>query len=132
MVPPGEPWDPESLLRSYLWEKIMKFKKNSRRQPIQYEKDLINYWRDNKIFEKSVDQRPAADSYVFYDGPPFITGVPHHGTLLSSVVKDAVPRYWTMKGKRVERVWGWDCHGLPAEVFTERRLGLKDKRDIGT
>lgn len=110
----------------------MKFKKNSRRKPIEYEKDLIGYWRANRIFEKSVQQRPAADSYVFYDGPPFITGVPHHGTLLSSIVKDAVPRYWTMKGKRVERVWGWDTHGLPAEVFTERKLDIKDKRDIGT
>lgn len=110
----------------------MKFKQGTRRKAIEYEKDLINYWRDNKIFEKSVEIRPAADSYVFYDGPPFITGVPHHGTLLSSIVKDAVPRYWTMKGKRVERVWGWDCHGLPAEVFTEKKLGIKDKRDIGT
>jgi isoleucyl-tRNA synthetase len=110
----------------------MKFEAGKRRKPIEYEIDLVNYWRDNKIFEKSVEQRPAADSYVFYDGPPFITGVPHHGTLLSSIVKDAIPRYWTMKGKRVERVWGWDCHGLPAEVFTERKLGIHDKRDIGT
>ncbi len=76
--------------------------------------------------------RPKENSFVFYDGPPFITGVPHHGTLLTSIVKDAVPRYQTMKGKRVERVWGWDCHGLPAEVFTEEKLGIKDKRDIGT
>lgn len=110
----------------------MKFKQGSRRQPIDYEKDLIKYWRQHKTFEKSVQSRPASDSYVFYDGPPFITGVPHHGTLLSSIVKDAVPRYWTMQGKRVERVWGWDCHGLPAEVFTERKLGIDDKRDIGT
>ncbi|MHB1865130.1 MAG: isoleucine--tRNA ligase [Candidatus Saccharimonadales bacterium] len=110
----------------------MKFKQNSRRKPIDYEKDLIIYWRTNKLFEKSVDQRPKDNSYVFYDGPPFITGVPHHGTLLSSVVKDAIPRYWAMKGKRVERVWGWDCHGLPAEVFTEQKLGVKDRRDIGT
>lgn len=110
----------------------MKYQAGSRRQPIEYEKDLINYWRDNRIFEKSIEQRPAANSYVFYDGPPFITGVPHHGTLLSSIVKDAVPRFWAMKGKRVERVWGWDCHGLPAEVFTERKLGIEDKRDIGT
>lgn len=110
----------------------MKFKKDTRRPAIEYERDLVSYWRENKIFEKSVEQRPTADSYVFYDGPPFITGVPHHGTLLSSIVKDAVPRYQAMKGKRVERVWGWDCHGLPAEVFTERKLGIKDKRDIGT
>jgi isoleucyl-tRNA synthetase len=110
----------------------MKFKKSTRRQPADYEKDLLDYWEQNKTFEKSVEQRPANNSYVFYDGPPFITGVPHHGTLLSSIVKDAVPRYWTMKGKRVERVWGWDCHGLPAEVFTEEKLGIHDRRDIGT
>ncbi|HEU5004922.1 MAG TPA: isoleucine--tRNA ligase [Candidatus Saccharimonadales bacterium] len=110
----------------------MKFKQGTRRKAIEYEKDLVNYWRDNKIFEKSVQQRPAADSYVFYDGPPFITGVPHHGTLLSSIVKDAVPRYQTMKGKRVERVWGWDCHGLPAENFVEKKLGITDRHDIGT
>ncbi|HEY1064068.1 MAG TPA: isoleucine--tRNA ligase [Candidatus Saccharimonadales bacterium] len=110
----------------------MKFQKGSRRRASVYEKDLVQYWQDNKTFEKSVTQRPADNGYVFYDGPPFITGVPHHGTLLSSIVKDAVPRYWTMKGKRVERVWGWDCHGLPAEVFTEKKLGIQDKRDIGT
>jgi len=110
----------------------MKFKQATRRQPIDYELDLVKYWRAHQTFEKSVEQRPAGDAYVFYDGPPFITGVPHHGTLLSSIVKDAVPRYWTMKGKRVERVWGWDCHGLPAEVFTEQKLGIHDRRDIGT
>jgi isoleucyl-tRNA synthetase len=110
----------------------LKFKQGTRRKAIEYEKDLVQYWKKHKTFEKSVSQRPATNGYVFYDGPPFITGVPHHGTLLSSIVKDAVPRYWTMKGKRVERVWGWDCHGLPAEVFTEKKLGIKDKRDIGT
>lgn len=110
----------------------MKFQKGTRRRAIEYETDLVQYWKKHKTFEKSVEQRPASDAYVFYDGPPFITGIPHHGTLLSSIVKDAVPRYWTMKGKRVERVWGWDCHGLPAEVFTEKKLGIKDKRDIGT
>ena len=110
----------------------MKFKQSTRRKPIDYEKDLVNYWKENKTFKKSVEQRPKENSYVFYDGPPFITGVPHHGTLLSSIVKDAIPRYWTMKGKHVERVWGWDCHGLPAEVFTEKKLGIKDRRDIGT
>lgn len=110
----------------------MKFKQGSRRKAIEYEKDLVTYWKDRKTFERSVEQRPKADAYVFYDGPPFITGVPHLGTLLASVVKDAVPRYQTMKGRRVERVWGWDCHGLPAEVFTEEKLGIKDRRDIGT
>jgi isoleucyl-tRNA synthetase len=110
----------------------MKFKAGTRRRALVYEKDLVQYWKEHKTFEKSVELRPESNAYVFYDGPPFITGVPHHGTLLSSIVKDAVPRYWTMKGKRVERVWGWDCHGLPAEVFTEKKLGIRDKRDIGT
>ncbi|MDB5185733.1 MAG: ileS [Candidatus Saccharibacteria bacterium] len=112
--------------------KAMKFQQGSRRRASEYEKDLIRYWKEHKTFEKSVEMRPKDNAYVFYDGPPFITGVPHQGTLLSSIVKDAMPRYWTMKGKRVERVWGWDCHGLPAEVFTEKKLGIQDKRDIGT
>ncbi len=110
----------------------MKFKSGTRRRAIEYEKDLVEQWKKNKTFEKSIEQRSKDNTYVFYDGPPFITGVPHHGTLLSSIVKDAVPRYQTMKGKRVERVWGWDTHGLPAEVFTEKKLGIKDRRDIGT
>ena len=110
----------------------MKFTKGNRRRAIDYEKDLVKYWKQHHTFEKSVSQRPADNAFVFYDGPPFITGVPHHGTLLTSVVKDAVPRYHTMQGKRVERVWGWDTHGLPAEVFTEKKLGIHDKRDIGT
>jgi isoleucyl-tRNA synthetase len=110
----------------------MKYEKGTRRKPIEYEQELVKYWKQNNTFEKSVNQRDESNSYVFYDGPPFITGVPHYGTLLSSVVKDAVPRYWTMKGKRVERRWGWDCHGLPAEVYTEKKLGIEDRRDIGT
>ena len=108
----------------------MKFKANSRRRALEYEKDLIQTWKANKTFEKSVNQRSVDNSYVFYDGPPFISGVPHHGTLLSSIVKDAVPRYQTMKGKRVERVWGWDCHGLPAERFTEKKLGLSSREEV--
>ncbi len=110
----------------------MKYKSGSRRRAAEYEADLIRQWKDNKTFEKSISQRKDASTYVFYDGPPFITGEPHLGTLLSSIIKDAVPRFWTMQGNRVERVWGWDCHGLPAEVFTEKKLGIKDKRDIGT
>lgn len=109
----------------------MKFKANSRRRAIEYEKDLVQQWKQNKTFEKSIEQRPADNAYVFYDGPPFITGVPHHGTLLSSIVKDAVPRYQTMKGKRVERVWGWDCHGLPAENFVEKKLGITTRHEVG-
>ncbi|HSW77435.1 MAG TPA: isoleucine--tRNA ligase [Candidatus Chromulinivoraceae bacterium] len=108
----------------------MKFKSNTRRRALEYEKDLVAQWKKNKTFEKSVEMRPVDNSYVFYDGPPFISGVPHHGTLLSSIVKDAVPRYQTMKGKRVERVWGWDCHGLPAETYTEKKLGIKGKQEV--
>lgn len=111
---------------------MVKFKSGSRRRALEYEKDIVNYWKENKTFEKSVELRPKDSSYVFYDGPPFITGVPHHGTLLSSIVKDAVPRYQTMKGRRVERVWGWDCHGLPAENFVEKKLGIQDRHEIGT
>lgn len=109
----------------------MKFKANSRRRALEYEKDIVKFWKDKRVFERSVEQRPESQAYVFYDGPPFITGVPHHGTLLSSIVKDAIPRYQTMKGKRVERVWGWDCHGLPAENFTEKKLGITDRHMIG-
>jgi len=109
----------------------MKFKANTRRRALEYEKDLMQQWKKNKTFEKSIEQRSKDNSYVFYDGPPFITGVPHHGTLLSSIVKDAVPRYQTMKGKRVERVWGWDTHGLPAENFVEKKLGITDRHEIG-
>jgi len=94
------------------------------------EERVIKYWKDNKIFEKSIESRPADRTWTFLDGPPFITGLPHYGTLLSSIPKDLFPRYWTMKGYRVRRVWGWDCHGLPAENKVEVKLKLKSKRDI--
>ncbi len=110
----------------------MKFKHGTRRRAAEYEKDWVQRWKDDQTFERSVAQRSADNAYVFYDGPPFITGVPHHGTLLSSIVKDAVPRYWTMKGKRVERRWGWDCHGLPAENFVEKQMNIMDRRQIVT
>jgi isoleucyl-tRNA synthetase len=108
----------------------MKFKHGTRRRALEYEKDWVVRWKQDKTFEKSVAQRPKDNSYVFYDGPPFISGNPHHGTLLSSIVKDAVPRYQTMKGKRVERVWGWDCHGLPAERYTEKKLGINSRQEV--
>ncbi|MDO4871100.1 MAG: isoleucine--tRNA ligase, partial [Candidatus Saccharibacteria bacterium] len=108
----------------------MKFKANSRRRALEYEKAILDFWKENKVFEQSVERRSPDNAYVFYDGPPFITGVPHHGTLLSSIIKDVVPRYWTMQGRRVERVWGWDCHGLPAENFVEKQLNIVDRRQI--
>lgn len=110
----------------------MKFKSGTRRRAKEYEKALAKEWKKNKTFEKSVEQRPADNSYVFYDGPPFLTGTPHHGHLLISTIKDTVARFQTMKGHRVERRWGWDCHGLPAEVFVENKLGIKNKKEIGT
>ena len=108
----------------------MKFKSGTRRRALEYEKDWMQRWKADKTFEKSVENRSKDNGYVFYDGPPFISGNPHHGTLLSSIVKDAVPRYWTMKGKRIERVWGWDCHGLPAERFTEKKLGINSREEV--
>ena len=109
----------------------MKFQANSRRRAKEYEADVLARWKAEKTFEKSVENRSKDNAFVFYDGPPFITGVPHHGTLLSSIVKDAVPRYQTMKGKRVERRWGWDTHGLPAENFVEKKLGITTRHEVG-
>ncbi len=96
----------------------------------QLENDTLEFWKQNKIFEKSVEQRSADDLYVFYDGPPFISGLPHYGHLLGSIAKDIIPRYWTMKGKRVERVWGWDAHGLTVENKVQKELGIKSRKDI--
>jgi len=111
---------------------IMKFKHGTRRRAAEYEKDWVQRWKEDDTFNKSVAQRPADNSWVFYDGPPFLTGTPHHGHLLVSTVKDTMGRFHTMKGQRVERRWGWDCHGLPAEVYVEKTLGISNKKEIGT
>ena len=108
----------------------MKYKYGSRRRAAEYEKAIAEWWKEDGTFLKSVEN--GGRPYVFYDGPPFITGMPHYGTLLSSILKDAVPRFFTMNGYSVERKWGWDCHGLPAENFVEKKLGIKDRREIGT
>ncbi len=94
------------------------------------ESEVLAYWKANNTFQKSIDSRPVDNPYRFYDGPPFITGTPHYGSLLSSVVKDVVGRYWTMRGKRVDRIWGWDCHGLPIEERVQKKLGLKSNKEI--
>ena len=96
----------------------------------ELEEKTISYWKENNIFEKSVESRSKDRVWTFLDGPPFITGMPHYGSLLSSIPKDVFPRYWTMKGYSVRRVWGWDCHGLPAENKVETKLGLTRKKDI--
>src|SRR5690606_26945187 len=98
------------------------------------EKDVLAHWAADDTFRASVEQRPAgeagANEYVFYDGPPFANGLPHYGHLLTGYAKDVVPRYQTMRGKRVERRFGWDTHGLPAELEAERKLGITDKSQI--
>jgi len=99
-------------------------------QYFKTEQEMIEYWKQHKIFERSIEERPTGKQWNFLDGPPFITGLPHYGTLLSSIPKDVFPRYKTMQGYRVRRVWGWDCHGLPAENKVENSLGLKSKREI--
>ena len=94
------------------------------------EQAILSFWKEAKIFERSVSERPADRPYVFYDGPPFANGYPHYGHILTSYVKDTVPRYFTMRGHRVERRFGWDCHGLPVEYEMEKELQLGSRRDI--
>ena len=98
------------------------------------EEAVLDYWQHDGTFRASIERRPAGSSgsneYVFYDGPPFANGLPHYGHLLTGYVKDVVPRYQTMRGRRVERRFGWDCHGLPAEVEAEKQLGITTRSQI--
>ena len=94
------------------------------------EQSVLEYWEADKTFRATIDARPVDEEFVFYDGPPFANGLPHYGHLLTGFVKDVVPRYQTMRGRRVERRFGWDCHGLPAEVGAEQELGITSKREI--
>ena len=94
------------------------------------EKEIIDFWGKEDIFQKSVDKPSSKGDYLFYDGPPFASGTPHYGHLVGGIMKDVVPRFWTMKGYRVERKWGWDCHGLPIENIVEKELGSQKKKDI--
>lgn len=94
------------------------------------EEATLAWWEEREIFKKSVEKSAPKGEYVFYDGPPFATGLPHYGHIVASVIKDVVPRYWTMRGYSVPRVWGWDCHGLPIENIVEKELGFKHKKDI--
>ena len=94
------------------------------------EEKVLDFWSQDETFQASIDQRDGAPEYVFYDGPPFANGLPHYGHLLTGYVKDIVPRYQTMRGYQVGRVFGWDCHGLPAELEAEKQLGITDKGQI--
>ena len=96
----------------------------------QKEEKVLQFWKENKIFEKSLEKDAPKGEFVFYDGPPFATGLPHYGHILPGTMKDVIPRYKTMQGFRVPRRWGWDCHGLPIENLVEKELGLETKKDI--
>ncbi len=122
------------LICSYLYDNvnIIKISKNMNNNEFlisENEAEVISFWQKNKIFEKSV-LKGEKGSFVFYDGPPFATGTPHYGHLAGSIIKDVIPRYYTMRGYQVERKWGWDCHGLPIENIVEKELGTKTKKDI--
>src|SRR3990167_9415069 len=103
---------------------------NNKSERAQREEEILKFWQENKIFEKSLEQSKGEKEFVFYDGPPFATGLPHYGSLLSSIIKDVIPRYKTMRGYRVRRRWGWDTHGLQIESLVEKKLELKTKKDI--
>ncbi len=99
------------------------------------EKKILSYWQQNNIFQKTIDNRPALqegenNEFIFYDGPPFANGLPHYGHLLTGFIKDTYARYQTMKGRRVERRFGWDCHGLPAEMQTEKELSISGRNAV--
>lgn len=94
------------------------------------ETEILNFWKKDKTFEKSLKQTEKEKPYIFYDGPPFATGLPHYGHLLASTLKDVFPRFFTMQGRYVKRNWGWDCHGLPIENIAEKELGINSKDEI--
>lgn len=94
------------------------------------EREVLSRWEREHTFEQSIAAREGGKEYVFYDGPPFATGLPHYGHILTSYIKDVVPRYFTMRGRHVPRRWGWDCHGLPVEFEIEKELGIKSRADI--
>ncbi|BBJ31955.1 isoleucine--tRNA ligase [Rickettsia asiatica] len=94
------------------------------------EREILKFWQDNNIFQKSIDDRNGEPEFIFYDGPPFANGLPHYGHLLTGFIKDVYARYQTVKGKKVERRFGWDCHGLPAEMQSEKELGISGRLAI--
>ncbi|MFT6632156.1 MAG: isoleucyl-tRNA synthetase [Bacteriovoracaceae bacterium] len=91
---------------------------------VETEKSILNFWNKNRIFQKTLKKTQDGQPYIFYDGPPFATGLPHHGHLVASTIKDIIPRYFTMKGRYVSRTWGWDCHGLPIEQQIDKKFGI--------
>ena len=94
------------------------------------EEEILAFWQEKKIFEKTIAKNAPEGDFVFYDGPPFATGLPHYGHIIAGTIKDVIPRYKTMRGFRVPRRWGWDCHGLPIENLIEQEKGFKEKKEI--
>jgi isoleucyl-tRNA synthetase len=99
-------------------------------EPAKLEGEILKFWEENQIFEKTLEKTKDGEPFTFYDGPPFATGLPHYGHILASTIKDLIPRYQTMRGRYVRRRWGWDCHGLPIEEIVERKLGISGKKQI--
>jgi isoleucyl-tRNA synthetase len=96
----------------------------------EVELEILKFWDEKEIFAKTLAKTRHQPPFIFYDGPPFATGLPHYGHLLAGTIKDIIPRFWTMRGRYVERRFGWDCHGLPVEMEIEQTLGLNGKSDI--
>mgnify|MGYP001586162052 FL=1 len=103
---------------------------SERSKTAEREEKTLAFWKENNIFEKTLKQTENGEPFVFYDGPPFATGLPHYGHLLPGTIKDVIPRYQTMRGRHVRRQWGWDCHGLPIENIIEKEIGLNSRKDI--
>ena len=97
---------------------------------VEMEHSIISFWEEGDVFQRTLEATKNSEPYIFYDGPPFATGLPHHGNLLQSVIKDVVPRYWTMKGRYVNRRFGWDCHGLPIEHEIDKLLGMSAQEAV--
>jgi len=123
--------DKTSNIKAYKLKNAINMSENKKKnQFVEMEEEVLDFWDKSKIFKQSVEKKAPKGDYVFYDGPPFATGSPHYGHLVGSIIKDVVPRFWTMRGYKVERRWGWDCHGLPIENIVEKELGTKNKKQI--
>ena len=97
---------------------------------VEMEKEILSFWETENVFQQSLENTRSKKPYIFYDGPPFATGLPHHGHIVASTIKDIVPRYWTMKGRHVMRRFGWDCHGLPIEHEIDKQLNMSAQQAV--
>ncbi|MDH3644601.1 MAG: class I tRNA ligase family protein, partial [Gammaproteobacteria bacterium] len=97
---------------------------------VDMEHEILDFWEEGQIFQQTLENTREKKPYIFYDGPPFATGLPHHGHIVASTIKDIVPRYWTMKGRHVLRRFGWDCHGLPIEHEIDKQLNMSAQQAV--